>query len=382
VNEMGGLISKNDQEGVWDECKKFGAEEMMKTVVKPKACFCCSLASCSHWTVIRDGPYTGTGMENAQAGTMITFGSMLLINDLSSIMKAHELCNALGIDEYAAGTTLAWAMEAYDRGIITKSDTNGIDLTWGNAKGMLEMIEKMGYREGFGDILSNGVKKASEIIGKGSEHFALHMKGLEMTAISPRAFWTMALSFAVNDSGADHTRVYPPYPPLPASVPKDLKLPFDIQQAAKRQIPDEKGKLVKWLFDTRAVLNCLETCVWNSRGRLFSDLRPFAKALSAATGFSFTDKDLLTIGERICNLERAYNVREGLSRKDDTLPDRYLKEVYPRGPSAGKVVPLEGMLDDYYEARGWDKKTGRPTQTKLIELGLSQVAEDLNAIPC
>ena len=150
-----------------------------------------------------------------------------------------------------------------------------------------------------------------------------------------------------------------------------------MSKAWDRQSPELKGELVKWLFDTRAVLNCLETCVFTNRGKLYVDFRPYAKAVTAATGVEYTYKDLWKAGERIINLERAFNVREGARRKDDTLPKRFLTEPIPEGGSKGQVVPLDQMLDDYYGARGWDKETGIPTQKKLQELGLVDVAAQL-----
>jgi aldehyde:ferredoxin oxidoreductase len=154
-------------------------------------------------------------------------------------------------------------------------------------------------------------------------------------------------------------------------------LPFDMKKVWNRQSPEGKGQLVKWMFDTRAVLNSLETCVFTNRGKLYVDFRPYAKALTAATGVEFSYKDLWKAGERIINLERSFNVREGFRRKEDTLPRRFLEEPIPEGGSKGKVVPLDQMIDEYYAARGWDQETGIPTREKLHDLGLVDVAADL-----
>ena len=157
-------------------------------------------------------------------------------------------------------------------------------------------------------------------------------------------------------------------------------MPFDLRKASDDSIPDEKGKFLKWLFDSRATLNCLEFCLFNSRARTFADFRPFAKAVTAATGMNFSADDLMEVGERVVNLERSFNAREGAGRKDDTLAKRYLHEPFPSGGKACFIPPLEELLDQYYEARGWDPEAGVPTRKKLEELRLGKVAEELPAL--
>jgi aldehyde:ferredoxin oxidoreductase len=306
-------------------------------------------------------------------------GAMCGVKDIHGLFKIHEVTNALGICYISAGTLLAWVMEAYEKGILTKEDTDGIAMEWGNHEGMIQMLHNIAEAKGFGGILAGGIAAASKHVGKGSEEFALHIKGLEFTAIEPRAFYHVGLAYAVNDMGADHERIHVPYPPVLSLIDQEIlqELPFDMSKAWDRQSPELKGELVKWLFDTRAVLNCLETCVFTNRGKLYVDFRPYAKAVTAATGEEYSYQDLWRAGERIINLERAFNVREGARRKDDTLPKRFLTEPIPEGGSKGQVVPLDQMLDDYYGARGWDKETGIPTQKKLQELGLVDVAAQL-----
>jgi len=377
VNEMGGLGTFNCQETEFKAIDRINEIAFKKYVTKPKACFCCPFPSCSHWTVVKHGPYAGTALEGVQAGATIAFGSMLGVNYFPAIVKAQALCNDLGLDLFV-GIILAWAFECYEKGIISKRETDGLDLTWGNHEVIMELLRKIAYREGFGNLLADGVKKASKKIAKGSERFALHIKGMEWDVIEPRAFYTFALALAVNDVGADHTRIYPPYPPTPTAVPPEIihELNFDLRKASMRLSPEEKGPLVKWLYDSRAVLDSLEFCIFASRGRLLADFRPLAKALSSATGIHYDMRELLRVGERICNVERAFNVREGLTRKDDTLPERFLREP-AGGGSAGSIPPLEPMLDDYYRVRGWNMDTGIPTEEKLEKLDLKNVASEL-----
>lgn len=375
-NEIGGLGTFNAQKCTFDFANEISEFASKKYIVKPKACFCCPIPSCSHWLYVKDGPYAGVEGEGVQATSQVVFGSMLGISSFPAIAKAQFLCNDLGLDLYA-GIPIAWAFEAYQKSMLTKKDTDNLDLTWGNEEALFALLKMIAYREGIGDILAGGAKSAAERFGFGSE-FALHVKGMDWEIIHPNAVYTHALGLAVNNVGSDHTAYYPPYPPTPSSVPADIfnELGFDVKKAAGRLTVEEKGPLLKWSYDSRAVLDSLPFCLFVSRGRLYTDFRPYVKALSAATGVTYHWKDLLKIGEKICNIERAFNMREGTTRKDDTIPERFLKQPAERG-SINSIVPIESMLDDYYKARGWDLKTGNPTRDTLEKLGLKDVADEL-----
>ncbi len=375
-NEVGGLATRNAQSSVFEGADGIGDIASKKHIVKPKACFCCPIPSCSHWLYVKDGPCKGTEGEGVQTTGQVVFGSMLGIDSFAAVAKAQLMCNDLGLDLYA-GIPVAWAFEAFQKGMLTKEDAGGLDLTWGNAETLFTLLGMIAHREGLGDILADGAMKAAKRLGRGSE-FALHSKGMDYEIIHPNAVYTHALGLAVNSVGSDHTAYYPPYPPSVAAIPPEIigDLGFDAKKAGGRLTTDEKGALLKWSYDSRAVLDSLEFCLFISRGRLYTDFRPYAKALSAATGVSYDMKGLLAIGERICNLERAFNVREGASRKDDTIPERFLKQP-AEGGSAGSIVPLNTMLDDYYRVRHWDLKTGNPTRATLERVGLKGVADEL-----
>ena len=381
TSAYGAFMSKNDREGLFPEglTEMRGDRIQREFVAANLADFCCPYASCIHWLEDKKNPYGDLRFQGIQAGTQISIGAMCGVKDIHGMFKIHETTNALGVCYISTGTLLAWVMEAYEKGILTKEDTDGIAMEWGNHEGMVQMLHNIAERKGFGAILADGIAKASKHVGKGSEDFALQVKGLEFTAIEPRAFYHVGLAYAVNDMGADHERIHVPYPPVLSLIDKEIlrDLPFDMAKAWDRQSPELKGELVKWLFDSRAALNCLETCVFTNRGKLYVDFRPYAKAVTAATGEEFSYKDLWRAGERIINLERSFNVREGARRKDDTLPKRFLTEPIPEGGSKGKVVPLDEMLDGYYAARGWDLETGIPTPKTLQKLGLVDVAADL-----
>jgi len=287
------------------------------------------------------------------------------------------LCNRAGLDEFQAFYTIGWAMECYEKGIITKRDTEGIDLRFGNEDAFIKMTEKIISRGGFGNTLAKGSQEASKIIGKGSEKYLLTTKGRELEGLPLRSSYQMALAIAVCESGPDHTRWYPPYPPNPKTLPKDIPIPFDLSKAFQARKIEDKGRLVKWLYDSRAILESLPTCVFIIRNILGVDMRPWLDLYNACTGENYTLDEFIKIGERIVNLERAYIIREGFRRKDDTLPRRMLEEPVPDSyfPPLGKNLDL--MLDDYYAIRGWDIKSAIPKEEKLKELGLDFVSDDL-----
>lgn len=380
TSAYGAFMTRNMREGLFPEgLDELRGERIQRDFVAGNlADFCCPFASCLHWLEDKKSPYGDLSFQGVHAGTQINMGAMCAVKDIHGFFRLHYVCNELGLCYISTGTLLAWVMEAFERGILTLKDTDGIPMEWGNHEGMIRMLQKIARREGFGAVLADGVKKASERVGKNSETFALQIKGLEFSSIEPRAFFHIGLANAVNDLGGDHTRTHVSYPPVLSLIDQEIlqELHFDMKTAYSRQSPEGKGQYVKWLFDTRAVLNSLETCIFTNRGKLFVDYRPYAKALSAATGVDFSHKDLLKVGERIINLERSFNVREGARRKDDKLPER-LFEPLPTGGSKGKVLPLDQMIDDYYSARGWDKVTGIPSQEKLLELDLEEVEGEM-----
>jgi len=293
------------------------------------------------------------------------------------VLKFRSLCSCAGLDEFQALYSIAWAMECFERGILEKSDTDGLELKFGNEDVFIEMTKKIITREGFGDILAKGSDEASKIIGRGSERYLLTIKGRELETMPLRTGYQMALALAVGEAGPEHTRWYPPYPPNPKAIPKDLELPFDPYKAFQTKSVEDKGRAVKWLYDTRAIFESLPTCVFIVRSLLSVDLQPWLDIYNACTGTNFTLGEFLKIGERIVNLERAYIIREGFRRKDDTLPRRMIEDSIPENYIEPIGKNLDLMLDDYYQVRGWDVKTSIPKAEKLQELDLDFVNEEL-----
>ncbi len=281
------------------------------------------------------------------------------------IARADYLCDFYGIDTMSVGNTIGFLMECYERGLISTDETDGIELKFGNSEAMVEAVNMAGNLRGnLGRLVGNGVKRASEAIGKGSGVFAMHTKGLEFPAYMPRAAQGVGLMYARSDRGACHLR--------PWTVGKEM-LGWD---AMDPRMIEGKASEVKDGTENIAV-------TWDSSGLcLFSSFaygeEIVMKMVSAATGFTYADTDdFLLIGERINNLTRAFNVREGFTRKDDTLPDRCLKEPHASDPCKGLVVRLDEMLDEYYSLSGWDGD-GVPTREKLLSLDLGFASEQIH----
>ncbi|MEM2896291.1 MAG: aldehyde ferredoxin oxidoreductase family protein [Candidatus Bathyarchaeia archaeon] len=375
-NEYGANTAYNSREAWVEWFEEVSGETFIaKYSVKHKACFSCPF-HCDKFYRVESGPYACYG-DSCEFETITAFGTRCGNKNLASICKGSTLADNLGMDTISAGAVIGWAMECYEKGIITKEDTDGLELTWGNPDAILETIKKIAYREGFGNILAEGVRRASEKIGKGSEEFAVHIKGMETPAVDPRAVSGYgALGYAVASRGGDHLRA------LAASsymmAPELAEKLFGSKSAADRFAAEGQGRCVKFHEDMRAVADSLEMCKYITRTALLFP-EPLAKILAAVTGWDLRPEELVMIGERINNIERAFNVREGITRKDDTQPKRLLKEPIPRGPSKGHYCAewLDQMLDEYYENREWDIKTGLPTKKKLEKLGLKYVANEL-----
>ncbi len=383
----GNLITRNAQDMSFHDridevtCEKY----IEKYAVRGTACFCCPYAAEGKWHEIRDGEYAGTRDKNLWAGGLFAFTALIGCDSLSAALKIQSLCNRLGVDVYFVGYATAWAMECYEKGILSKEDVDGLDLSFGNYRAAVELTGKIAYREGFGDLMAEGVEKASKEIGKGSELYKLTVKGQELEIIPWRNLYQAALGVATSESGPDHTKWYTPFPVNPAiakaELLRELNVDIDLKSALMTRTPEGKAKLMKFKYDSMTFLEALPSCMYMSRGRLAIDFRPWVRALRSCTGVDFTLEEAMRAGERIVNLERAFIVREGFRREHDSIPRRMKEEPVPSqyyGPL--KVEDFNMMLDEYYELRGWDKKTAIPTKRKLEQLGLKYVVEDLRKL--
>ncbi len=361
MNEMGILPTRNFQRSTFERADEITGETMReRIVISDRACYNCPIA-CGKYSEVRSGKYAGTAVEGPEYEVIALMGSACGVAPIEAVARAAQLIDELGLDGISTGNVIAWAMECYEREIITSEDTGGLDLRFGNADAMIEMVRRIAYREGLGDLLAEGVKRASEKLGRGSERFAMHVKGMELPGYEPRGSFGMALAYATSDRGGCHQRAWT----VRAEIEGRLGPRFSIEGRAK---------FVKETQDERAACFSLVLCDFAPL-----EVGHFVDMLNAATGFDFSEEEYLRAGERIWNLTRMFNVREGVRRKDDTLPPRLMEEPLPDGPGAGNVITrdmLDRMLDEYYELRGWDSN-GMPTPEKLKELALSELISDL-----
>ncbi|GAB4333348.1 MAG: aldehyde ferredoxin oxidoreductase family protein [Candidatus Abyssubacteria bacterium] len=363
----GDIPVQNWRKGLWKEgCINIGGKKMADTILRPhKPCYNCPIG-CARWIKIDEGRFKMEG-PGPEYETLGTFGSMLLNDDLESICHLNHLCNAYGLDTISAGCAIAFAMEAYENGVITKQDTGGVELKWGNVDAIIEMTHQMGQAKGLGKLLGQGVKRAAEQLGKGSDKYAIHVKGLEVPMHDPRAFHSMAVNYATSPRGACHLHG--------AAFIYDMGIIAPAFGATYKQGRfDKKGKGInaKAAQDQASVINSLVVCQFC--GLALAPLH-YVALLGAATGLVYQTKEIPLIAERITTLQRAYSVRCGISSKDDVLPERLLTPT-TEGGHAGKAADLESQLAEYYAVRGWNKD-GVPTKQKLAELGLEFAIKDL-----
>ena len=374
ADKLGILPTRHFTSATFEHAAKVSGERLAREYnVKNRACFSC-IVPCSRVYVIRKGEYAGFHGEGPEYEALSSFTARVGNSNLDLALKAVDLANRLGLDAITTAECIAWVMELYEKGKLKKSETDGLELVWGNEEAILALIEKIAYRRGFGDLLADGVRKAAEKLGKGRE-IALHVKGLELIQADPRGLKGYGLGYAVSSRGADHLRSEP-FIEL-SDDPERGKEMFGVPEATLRLASKGKGKLVCYFENWCAIIDSLETCKNLAENM---ELLPFKRAAEIAetvTGLHFTEDIMSEIGERIVNLERAYIVREGIRRKDDYLPERFLKEPLPDGNSKGAIFKMEPMLNEYYKERGWNLKTGIPEAEKLRKLGLGYVVEDL-----
>ena len=378
-NDLGILPTKNFQEGSFDAYESIIERLKEDLWLKPKSCFSCPIA-CGHVYIVSEGPYAGTFGEGLY-GAGLWYTAMIGNPDPEFMCKLAALSDEYGIDQADLSGVLEWLMECYQRGILTSDDLDGVEMEWGNAEAILKVTEMIVHRRGIGNLLAEGAKKASEVIGKGSEKYVMHVKGIAIDSRDPRGSKGWALGYAVSSRGADHCRhLAPEFTTGRSPEMSWMRTEFKGFNGLDRFSEEGKGKIHKWFEDVRAFQHALEICLFSFESKDTVWTEVLAEMFNAVTGLNFNASEVLATGERITNLDRVFNIREGLTRNDDSLPDRVLKEQLPDGPTKGQVVNLDLMLDEYYEARGWDKGSGFPTRQKLEQLGLKEAADELDRL--
>ena len=356
-DRLGALPTRNFQQSTFEFSGEISGEALHEShFVKNAHCANCTIG-CEKILTVGNGGSRSTGRMEYES--VFALGPLVGVSDRDAVIRASHYCDEAGMDTVSAGATIAWAMECFERGLLTVDDTDGLDLGFGNAPALLECLERIATRNGkLGQLLSDGSRHASSVLGRGSDHWAMHVKGLEMPGYEPRSLKTMALALAVSTRGACHNR--------------SSAYEADFSNRVNRLEADaERGQITADGEDFSAVLDSLIWCKFLRKA--FDDFwDESATSLNLITGWDVTPEELKKAGERINNLKKLFNIREGWTRDDDILPPRALAETLPDGVAAGVGLSkpdLDMMIDAYYQAREWNPDGSIP-ESKLAGLSL------------
>ncbi|MFQ5943842.1 MAG: aldehyde ferredoxin oxidoreductase family protein [Anaerolineales bacterium] len=380
-NKGGGQVTYNWDSGYFERAEALDGKTMAKTILKDRhTCYACTVR-CKRVVEITEGPYTADPYYGGpEYETLSTFGTFCGIDDLSAVAHASQLCNMYGMDTISCGATIAWAFNCYEDGLITEQDTDGLELTYGNAEAMVKLTEKIGRREGFGAVLGEGSARAAVQIGNGTEDLVVTVKKQEVPAHMPHVKASMGLIYAVNPFGPDHQ-----------SSEHDTGWRHYIERMAEIGVTSEpqhpkvlNEEKVDYALKTQYSYSALDTVnmcqfVFGPAWHLYS-MEQLAQAVQLITGWDVSVDELQRVGERRLNMLRAYNAREGIGREADFLPKK-MKKVLVGGKTEGVSISeadIEQAKDWYYSMSEWDVSTGIPTREKLEELGLGWAADDLD----
>ena len=356
----GGILpTKNFQFGTWDKALgKIDSVGVYKSVKAHKSCQSC-FVHCSLITEVAEGKYKGTTLEGPEYETLGMFGSNLLIDSLPTVIQANVLCDKLGLDTISAGNAIGFAMECFEKGLLSAKEMDGLELNFGDDEACLAAIEMIAERRGFGDVLAQGVRAAASHIGGGSDRFAMQVKGLEFPAYDPRGAFGSGLSYAVSPRGACHRRAWPPAKEILGGVP-----PYTVEG---------KGAMIRDLYAENCIFHSLLVCDMPAKFIPLA-LDDYARYYEAVTGVAVSQDDFQTMAGRTETLIRMFNNREGFTRADDTLPYRTLNEPLPDGPGKGQCIGEENlsrMIDDFYACQGWDA-AGVPLSATLRKYDIGE----------
>jgi len=369
---LSAIPTKNWAMGSYEElCNSLSGDTMKETIIAhhPTSCYYCPI-HCSRWVKIETEAYRmdGPGPEYESLGAL---GSLCLVDNLEAVSYAGHLCNLYGLDTISCGATIAFAMECYEKGLLTQVDTQGIDLIWGNADALIQVVEAIGSKEGIGELLGQGTRKASVEIGSNSDDWAVQVKGLELPMHDPRVFYAWAATYATSPRGGCHL-----HGQSALYEHKENPLPeWGLTGYYPRNSNEGKGKIARVAQNWMNILNSMVICFFASLTQKPADL---ATLINQATGWEIDDQELIEIGDRVDAIHRAYNYRVGVRRVDDRLPKRILTPL-PDGGAAGQVPDLEVQLSEYYAARRLEPD-GKPSYERLLELGMKDVVHDLYGI--
>jgi aldehyde:ferredoxin oxidoreductase len=363
TEQYGDLALSNWRLGNWTGAERITGQRIHETIwVKHTFCFACPIG-CGKEVEITDGPYAGVRSHGPEYETLAGFGGNLLNDDLNSIAKINELCNAYSLDTISTSNVVAFALEAHEKGLLTPEQTDGLDLSWGNAEAVVALVGKIARRQGLGDLLADGVRAAAEKLGQGADAFAVHVKGMEVPYHDPRGFVSMAVNYATAARGACHLESLSYWNGYGVAFP-------DLGYTEVLDRFDSSPEQARLAFDFQnymSVFNPLGICKFIAKGKVGPET--MVGLINRALGWDWTSQDLLRMGAKLFQLKRLINRRLGVTPDDDTLPPRLLTEPRPTGSAAGVLPDLAAMLPAYYELRGWNAD-GVPTPQRLTALGL------------
>lgn len=394
-DKSGAIPTKYGASNCWDEKgDEFYRQLRDRYVAGSGSCEGCTM-SCTKYTKVKEGKWKTPLTHGPEYESIACFGHLMLNDNVEAIIHASHLCDIYGMDTISCASVIAFAMECYEKGWINKNDTDGLELTWGNMDSVKMLIENIAKSKGFGNLLGEGTKRVAKKIGGEAPGIALHVKGLDIPAHDPRGHYAgkaWLVQYATANRGGCHIHPQEPTLVMSARYNKDLGIRFsEGSELKENEFPpaatdpltlEGKVKVVLWTQNYGDAQESIGACKFHNYATAAFNPETYAKITSYATGINITPSELTKIGERVFNLERCFNVREGIRRKDDSIPKR-LCLVPTFGPfsqdskRATSKEELDAMLDEYYQARGWEKETGIPSEQKLRELGLGNVAEGL-----
>jgi aldehyde:ferredoxin oxidoreductase len=382
VNEVGRFPTRNFQRGDYEDVHKIDGEALREQYwERDDGCYGCPIR-CDKVYSVREGVHAGAVTSSLEYETLNAFGACIGNSDLASIIAANERCDRLGLDTISTGRAISFAMELWEKGLLGRALTGGMDCRWGDQRLALDLIDRIAYRDGLGELLSLGVRRAAEALGGDAAQYAMEVKGMEIPAQDGRAQQSMGLAHITSSRGADHLKAFPTIDETgyPGEVIRRYGRDF-LPEMSDPHATKYKPFLVKDGEDFGAVVDSVGVC--KSGGtHVMAEIywADIAEGLTFATGMKFDEQNLKAIGERISNLMRAYNALHGITRADDRLPRRFLEEPSPSPGALGETAHAEDMLDEYYGLRGWDLRQGWPTESTLRRLGLDDAARRLEAL--
>ena len=372
LNHVGGLPTKNFLRGTFEGADNISGETMKETIfIKNDTCYACPVR-CKRVVEVKEPYQVDPVYGGPEYETLAALGSLLEIDDLAAIAKGNEICNYYGFDTISAGVTIAFVMECFEKGLITKEDTGGLEVKFGDAEVMLELLEQIALQKGFGKLLGKGSKIVAEEFGTATAKYAMHIKGQEIPMHEPRFKGGLGIGYMVSPTGADHCHnIHDSYFADSADAIKPLGIldPVPVEDISK-----EKMRILAYFGNWRSYGNCAHLCLF-----VPWDFKQAVEMVEATTGWSTSLWEILRIGERAATLSRIFNIREGFSMEDDMLKSRWYEEAFEEGPYKDfkfTKQDLEKARNTYYGIMGWDEH-GIPTAGKLIDLGIDWAQDHL-----